>query len=121
MNTVPVAVTTARIGPETGRRRYALEFPTNPLADSVTFGVGVGGGPPGAVKVLHLVVRDADAAAAFVDAAGVEHSGLQHFSDGQPATGAHPERRDYQRFIFFEDPDGNGWAIQEVGYALARR
>lgn len=43
LDTVPVAVATARIGPETGRRRYASEFPTNPLAD---FTVPSGGGDP---------------------------------------------------------------------------
>jgi len=84
---------------------------------SVTFGVGVGAGPPGAVKALHLVVDDAEAAAAHLDAAGVEHSGLRHFSDGHATPGPDPERRDYQTFIFFDDPDRNGWAIQEVGHS----
>lgn len=86
-------------------------------ACSITFGVGVGAGEPGCVKALHLVVDDAEAAAAHLDAAGIAHSGLRHFADGQPTAGPDPDRRDYQTFIFFDDPDGNGWAIQEVGHA----
>lgn len=89
-------------------------------ACSVTFGVSVGAGPPGAVKALHLVADDAEAAAAHLDAAGVEHSGLRHFSDGHATPGPDPERRDYQTFIFFDDPDRNGWAIQEVGHSRTR-
>lgn len=88
-------------------------------ACSVTFGIGVGAGPAGAVRGLHLVVDDAEAAAVHLDAAAVEHSGLRHFVDGQPTPGPDPERRDYQTFIFFDDPDGNGWAVQEVGYSHA--
>jgi catechol 2,3-dioxygenase-like lactoylglutathione lyase family enzyme len=88
-------------------------------ACSVAFGVGVGAGPPGGVKGLHLVVDDAEAAAAHLDAAGVEHSGLQHFAAGVATPGPDSERRDYQTYIFFDDPDSNGWAIQEVGHPTA--
>lgn len=85
-------------------------------ACSVSFGVNVGAGQPGAVQGLHLVVDDAVAAAEQLDAAGVEHSGIQHFVDGRPADGPDPLRRDFGTFIFLSDPDGNGWAVQEVGH-----
>lgn len=83
-------------------------------ACSITIGVNVGGGEPGSVKGLHLVVDDIEAAHAQLTSAGVESSGPQHFVDGTMTPGADPERQDYGSFIFFEDPDGNSWAVQEV-------
>jgi catechol 2,3-dioxygenase-like lactoylglutathione lyase family enzyme len=88
-------------------------------ACSITFGINVGGGEPGTLKGLHLVVDDIDAARAHLDAAGVEHSGLQHFENGRPVPGPDPERNDYGSYIFFADPDGNQWAVQEVGHGTA--
>lgn len=85
-------------------------------ACSLTFGVNVGAGQPGTLQGLHLVVDDINAAAAHLDAADISHSGLQHFVDGRPVPGPDPKRRDYRTFIFLTDPDGNGWAVQEVGH-----
>jgi catechol 2,3-dioxygenase-like lactoylglutathione lyase family enzyme len=87
-------------------------------ACSLTFGVNVGAGVPGSVKGLHLVVDDIEAARAHLDAAGVQHSGVKHFQKGEMADGADPERRDYGSYIFFDDPDGNGWAVQEVRHTV---
>lgn len=89
-------------------------------ACSVTFGVNVGAPQPGAVQGLHLVVDDIEAAAAHLDEAGVSHSGLQHFADGRPTPGPDPQRTDYGSYVFFTDPDGNGWAVQEVGHTPRR-
>jgi catechol 2,3-dioxygenase-like lactoylglutathione lyase family enzyme len=83
-------------------------------ACSITIGVNVGGGEPGTTKGLHLVVEDIEAAHAHLEAAGVQSGGIQHFEDGQMRPGPDPERRDYGSFIFFDDPDGNSWAVQEV-------
>ena len=83
-------------------------------ACSVTFGVNVGAGEPGTVKGLHLVVDDIEAARGHLDAAGVQHSGVKHFEAGHMADGVDPERRDYGSYIFFDDPDGNSWAVQGV-------
>ena len=33
----------------------------------------------------------------------------------------HSRELDYQGFVFFEDPDGNGWAIQQLSLPLAAR
>jgi predicted enzyme related to lactoylglutathione lyase len=55
---------------------------------------------PGSVGGLQLVVEDADAARAELVERGVEASEVQEFPWG--------------RFVFFADPDGNGWAVQEV-------
>jgi predicted enzyme related to lactoylglutathione lyase len=54
---------------------------------------------PGSVTGLQLVVEDADAARAELLARGVEVSEVQDFPWG--------------RFVFFADPDDNGWAVQE--------
>jgi predicted enzyme related to lactoylglutathione lyase len=54
---------------------------------------------PGSVEGLQVVVGDADAARAELTSRGVEASEVQEFPWG--------------RFVFFADPDGNGWAVQE--------
>ena len=55
---------------------------------------------PGSVSGLQLVVENADAARAELLERGVEASEVQEFPWG--------------RFVFFADPDGNGWAVQEL-------
>ena len=55
---------------------------------------------PGSVEGLQLVVEDAAAARAELLERGVEASEVQEFPWG--------------RFVFFADPDGNGWAVQEL-------
>jgi hypothetical protein len=49
-----------------------------------------------------------------LEANGVANSGVQHFADGVMAPGPDRESRDYGSFIFFENPDGNSWAVQQV-------
>ncbi len=55
---------------------------------------------PGSLEGLQLVVEDAAAARAELLERGVEVSEVQEFPWG--------------RFVFFADPDGNGWAVQEI-------
>jgi catechol 2,3-dioxygenase-like lactoylglutathione lyase family enzyme len=83
-------------------------------ACSITIGTNVTAGEPGTTKGLHLIVGDIEAADKQLQAAGVPTSGIQHFVGGLMSPGPDPERRDYNSFIFFEDPDGNGWAVQHV-------
>jgi len=83
-------------------------------ACSIVFGTNVGGGEPGSVKGVHLVVDDIDAAHAHLEANGIANSGIQHFEDGAMSPGPDPEGRDYGSYVFFEDPDGNSWAVQHV-------
>jgi predicted enzyme related to lactoylglutathione lyase len=71
----------------------------------------------GSVQGLHLVVSDIDAARAVLAEGGVEVSELFHFEEGVQSTGPDPERRDYNTFCSFSDPDGTGWMVQEVGRA----
>ena len=84
-------------------------------ACSITFGINVGGGEPGSVKGIHICVDDIEAAQEQLSAKGVATSGIKHFGPtGQMEDGPHPERADYGSYIFLDDPDGNGWAVQEV-------
>jgi catechol 2,3-dioxygenase-like lactoylglutathione lyase family enzyme len=84
-------------------------------ACSIIFGTGLGGEmAPGSLKGTQLVVDDIEAAHAFLEERGVANSGPQHFVDGQMTAGPDPERADYGSFIYFDDPDGNAWAVQEV-------
>ncbi len=68
----------------------------------------------GSVQGLHLVVSDVDAAWADLSGRGVDVGRPFHFEDGTQMVGPDPERRDYNTFVTFADPDGNGWMVQEV-------
>jgi len=69
-------------------------------ACSITIGIGVTDAEPGSVKGMQLVVEDADAAHRDLAGRGVEVSDVQDFPWG--------------RFVFFADPDGNNWAVQQI-------
>ena len=57
---------------------------------------------PGSLEGMQLVVEDAEAARAELAERGVEVSEVQEFPWG--------------RFVFFSDPDGNGWSVQQIQY-----
>ena len=59
---------------------------------------------------MQLVVADVDAARAELAGRGVQVSEVHHFQDGGWAAG--PGGR-WNSFAFFNDPDGNGWILQE--------
>ena len=69
-------------------------------ACSICLGVGLTQAAPGSVEGLQLVVGDADAAKADLESRGVDVGEIQDFPWG--------------RFLFFSDPDGNRWAVQEI-------
>ncbi len=79
-------------------------------ACSIAIGTGLGDMPPGSLKGLQLVVTDVAAARAELVERGVEASPVQHFEDGALADGP---GEDWNSFVFFSDPDGNSWAVQE--------
>jgi catechol 2,3-dioxygenase-like lactoylglutathione lyase family enzyme len=70
---------------------------------------------PGALQGLHLVVTDIDAARDELVGRGVCASELFRCESSVGTPGHHPDRADYGSFLAFEDPDGNGWLVQEVG------
>jgi predicted enzyme related to lactoylglutathione lyase len=69
-------------------------------ACSIAFGTGLSDMEPGSVEGLQLVVPDIDAARAELVERGVEVSEVQEF--------------DWGSFVFFSDPDGNAWAVQQL-------
>ncbi len=69
-------------------------------ACSIALGSGIVDTAPGSVQGIQLVVSDINAARAELVERGVEVSEVQDF--------------DWGSFIFFSDPDGNGWAVQQV-------
>jgi catechol 2,3-dioxygenase-like lactoylglutathione lyase family enzyme len=80
---------------------------------SIAFGKGLTTAQPGSMQRLELVVSDIDAAREELVSRGVEVSGLFHL-DGGPVPGPDPQRRSYQTYATFNDPDGNGWLLQEI-------
>jgi predicted enzyme related to lactoylglutathione lyase len=68
-------------------------------ACSIALGTGLTDRPPGSAQ-LQLVVSDIHAAHAELAERGVEVGDVQVF--------------DWGSFVFFSDPDGNGWAVQQV-------
>ncbi len=70
----------------------------------------------GSLQGLHLVVRDIDAARAELTGRGVEAGEVFHYDAGGQVPGPDPNRGDYASFLSFQDPDGTGWLVQEVGH-----
>lgn len=75
---------------------------------------------PGSLKGLHLVVPDIEAARKELVERGVKVSDLFHFDAGGQQPGPDPARQDYNTFLSFDDPEGNGWLVQEVNRAKAQ-
>jgi catechol 2,3-dioxygenase-like lactoylglutathione lyase family enzyme len=74
-------------------------------ACSVVIGEGLPLGEPGSLKGVQLVVEDIDAVREELAGRGVGVSEVQQLGpQGSPGS----------RFMFFQDPDGNGWAVQEL-------
>ena len=67
---------------------------------SITVGKGLTGMAPGSLDNMQMVVASADEAHAELTKRGIEVSEI----DAQP----------WGRFVYFSDPDGNGWALQEL-------
>jgi catechol 2,3-dioxygenase-like lactoylglutathione lyase family enzyme len=72
---------------------------------SVVIGEGLPLGDPGSVKGVQLVVEDVDTVREELAGRGVAVGEVQQLG---------PEGSPGSRFCFFEDPDGNGWAVQEL-------
>lgn len=69
-------------------------------ACSIAIGSGIVNTPPGSAQGLQLVVPDINAARAELAQRGVEVGDVQEFPWGS--------------FVFFSDPDGNGWSVQQL-------
>jgi catechol 2,3-dioxygenase-like lactoylglutathione lyase family enzyme len=91
-------------------------------ACSFFFGKGVTKATPGSAQGLLLAVGDIEVARVQLIEQGVDVSEAFHFEDNLihftgtqgRMPGPDPERRSYFTFAAFDDPDGNGWVLQEI-------
>jgi predicted enzyme related to lactoylglutathione lyase len=79
-------------------------------ACSIAVGTGIVDTPPGSVQGMQLVVSDIEVARADLVEQGVQVSEVQHYDGAARVDG---RGGDWNSFVFFSDPDGNGWAVQE--------
>ena len=77
---------------------------------SIHLSTGILTMPSGVLEGLQLIVSDIEAARAELVERGVEASPVQHMEGGVWVDG---RGGDWNSFVFFSDPDGNGWVLQE--------
>jgi catechol 2,3-dioxygenase-like lactoylglutathione lyase family enzyme len=78
---------------------------------SIVVGEGITDMPPGSLKGLQLVVSDINAARAQLAQRGVEVGEIQVMGENPTPQ---PDPLDNVGFVFFRDPDGNEWAVQQI-------
>lgn len=100
-----------------------VQFTPPGSPSSIHFGIGITSAVPGSMQGLYLVVADIEAAHANLVAHGVDASEISYRTGpGQPPIkGRDPERRSYNSFTSFKDPDGNAWLLQEITMRLPGR
>jgi catechol 2,3-dioxygenase-like lactoylglutathione lyase family enzyme len=111
-----------------GSFRVVQMTPHNSQA-SIIFGQGITSAKPGSLRNLVLAVDDIDAAYDDLIARGIEVSEVFHYVGGPfneavenpRVTGRDPQGRSYFTFASFENPDGNGWLLQEIQTRLPGR
>jgi catechol 2,3-dioxygenase-like lactoylglutathione lyase family enzyme len=110
-----------RIDADFGARGVQLTPPGS--ACSIQFGENMIPSPPGSAQALHLIVSDIEAARDDLVAHGVEPSEVFHCAQGYGCrfpghdgrvSGRAPGEGTYGSFLTFDDPDGNGWILQEI-------
>jgi catechol 2,3-dioxygenase-like lactoylglutathione lyase family enzyme len=79
-------------------------------ACSIHLSTGIIDMPPGVLEGLQLMVSDIEYARAELVERGVDASPVRHMDDGVWVEG---RGGDWNSFVFFSDPDGNGWILQE--------
>jgi len=77
---------------------------------SIHLNTGLRKVPPGMLESLVLVVTDVEAAREHLLSRGVEVGPVRHMEAGGWVDGA---GGDWNAFVFFSDPDGNAWTVQE--------
>jgi len=106
-----------------------LQFTPPHSETSIIFGKGITPARSGPADSLVLAVDDIDAARDDLIARGVKVSEVFHYAGGpfnnsvaNPRVGGRdPQGRSYYSFASFEDPDGNGWLLQEITARLPGR
>ena len=103
-----------------------LQFTPPGSEASIIFGKGITSAKSGSADSLVLAVDDISAARDDLVARGVDVSEVFHYAGGpfnntveNPRVGGRdPQGRSYYSFASFEDPDGNGWLLQEIKSAF---
>ncbi len=106
-----------------------IQFTPPNSGASIIFGKGVTSAQPGSIDPPVLAVYDINTARDDLIARGVNVSEVFHYAGGpfnnaveKPrVAGPDPEGRSYYSFASFEDPDGNGWLLQEIQKRLPGR
>jgi catechol 2,3-dioxygenase-like lactoylglutathione lyase family enzyme len=93
--------------------------PTGEGHTSIVFGSGIPSAPPGSQRHLELVTSDIVATRQELVDRGVNISEVYHgpgspFFPAARMPGPDPDRASYNSYASFEDPDGNGWTLQEI-------
>jgi catechol 2,3-dioxygenase-like lactoylglutathione lyase family enzyme len=101
----------------------ALQYTPPGSPCSIHFGKGVTRAAPGSARGMFLVVSDIFAARADLLDRGISVGEVFH-STGPgkvPVGGPDPQRRSYASYAAFDDPDGNGWLLQEITQRIPGR
>ncbi len=109
-----------------GDVRVVQITPTGEGHTSIAFGSGIPMAPPGSMRHLELVTSDIVATREELAERGVNVTEVYH-GPGSPffpqarIPGPDPNRASYSSYASFEDPDGNGWTLQEITTRLPGR
>jgi catechol 2,3-dioxygenase-like lactoylglutathione lyase family enzyme len=107
-----------------------VQFTPPGSSASIQFGVNLTSASPGSARGLLLIVSDIEAARQQLAARGIEATEVFHCESGTACrfsgvgvrvSGPQPERTSYFSFVSFQDPDGNGWILQEIVTRLPGR
>jgi catechol 2,3-dioxygenase-like lactoylglutathione lyase family enzyme len=104
-----------------GEGRRVVQFTPPHSECSVSFGQGIIEGAPGSIERLEMVVSDIEAAREFLISRGVEVSDFFHRGASGFEPGLDPNRTSYNSYATFNDPDGNGYILQEITGRLPGR
>src|SRR5215471_12212880 len=90
---------------------------------SIHIGKGITSAAPGSLRNVYLVVSDIEKARTDLVGRGINVSDVFHYNGllGPRVSGADPKRGTYASFASFEDPDCNGWLLQEITTRLPGR
>ena len=113
----------------TGDEFRVIQFTPSNSQASIIFGKGVPSPKPGSIQSLTLAVDDIEAARTELISRGAKVSEVFQYAGGPfnntaknpRAGGRDPQGRSYYSFASFDDPDGNGYLLQEVKTRLPGR
>ena len=106
---------------------HVVQFTPPGSQCSIHFGTNLTSVAPGSAQSMWLIVSDIQAARDELAARGVEVSEVFHFAGFNRLdpkarlSGPAPGRATYGSFVSFNDPDGNGWLLQEITTRLPGR